>query len=158
MSEQGVIGRQGRLPWHLPEELRLFRQLTIHHAVVMGRQTFISIGHPLPERRNIVVSRSLGATEGVEICQSLEAALTLAGGSGGKIFVIGGASLYRQALPIADGMILTRVCGVWAGDVYFPPFDEDAWKVVKEEVFQGFIRTSYRRREGCHAEQNRRVS
>jgi len=151
MAENGVIGRQGRLPWHLPEELRLFRQLTLHHTIVMGRQTFASIGRPLPERRNIVVSRTLAATAGVEICRSLPEALDLARGIGGAIFVIGGATLYRQALQVADGMILSRVPGDWEGDVLFPPFDQDVWGVDKEEVFPEFIRTWYRRREGVRA-------
>jgi len=146
LSGQGVIGRQGQLPWHLPEELRLFRQLTLHQTVVMGRQTFASIGRPLPMRRNIVVSRSLLPVAGLEVCRSLSEALALAKGHAGTVFVIGGAALFRQALPIADGMVLSRVRGEWSGDVFFPPFDLEAWSVEKEEEYPEFTRTWYRRR------------
>lgn len=147
MSEDGVIGRQGKLPWHLPEELRHFRELTLHHTVVMGRQTFFSIGRPLPQRRNIVVSQRLSSVDGVDVCPNLSEALALARGFARTIFVIGGASLYSQALPIADAMVLSRIPGEWGGDVYFPPFDRDAWTVQKEEVYPAFTRTWLRRRE-----------
>jgi len=147
MSEDGVIGRQGKLPWHLPEELRHFRELTLHQTVVMGRQTFLSIGRPLPHRRNIVVSQTMSSEAGVDVSPNLSEALVLARGFAHTIFIIGGASLYRQALPIADAMVLSRIPGEWAGDVHFPPFDKDAWTEQKQEVFPGFTRTWLRRRE-----------
>jgi dihydrofolate reductase len=102
VARDGIIGRDGALPWHLPEDLRHFKRLTRGHAIVMGRRTFESIGRPLPERRNLVVSRTLAAPPpGVELFPSLDAALAAARTTDPEPFVIGGAALYAEALPRA---------------------------------------------------------
>jgi dihydrofolate reductase len=132
----GVIGSGGRMPWHLPEDLRRFRELTLGHTVVMGRKTFESIGRPLDGRRNIVLTRQQGGHhEGVEAARSLDEALAMADGD---VFVIGGGEVYREALPLADTIYLTRVEGDYAGDTFFPPIDPEVWSEVSREAYKGF--------------------
>ena len=125
MAENRVIGRNGRLPWHLPEDLRHFRELTWGHPVIMGRATFQSIGHPLPGRRTLVLTRSPHLSiEGVELFPGLAEALT-ACGEDEEIFVCGGEEVYRAALPLAARIYLTVVGGRYAGDVIFPEIPEE---------------------------------
>jgi dihydrofolate reductase len=132
IARGGVIGRQGALPWHLPEDLRHFRSLTTGHAIVMGRRTFLSIGRALPNRRNLVVSRTLeGAPEGVELFPSLTAALAAARLTDPEPFVIGGAALYAEALPLATTIHLTEVDRDVEGDVRFPSFDRSLFEEVE---------------------------
>ncbi len=132
MDEGRLIGVANRLPWRLPADLRHFRRLTWGRPVVMGRRTFESIGRPLPGRRNLVVSRQAGyAPQGVEVAPSLEAALERAGG--GEVMVIGGMSLYRQALPLARRIYLTEVHARFRGDAHFPELDLGAWREVARE-------------------------
>lgn len=155
MTADRVIGRDGRLPWHLPEDLRFFRRQTTGHAVIMGRKTFDSIGRPLPKRRNVVVTRNpafsprglsdppaaedaVFAAEGpsnettrLDVAHSLDAAIDLCRGRGeSKAFVIGGAEIYAQALPIADEMIITHVAGQYDGDARFPEWTESEWSRI----------------------------
>ncbi len=133
VAENGVIGREGRLPWHLPDDLRRFKRLTTGHAIVMGRRTYESIGRALPGRRSIVLSRDARfASPGIEIARSLDAALAACAGEE-EVFVIGGESLFRKALPKADRIYLTRVHDRPAGDVCFPDFDESAWDRAESE-------------------------
>lgn len=146
MTRQRVIGRKGRLPWHLPADLRLFRELTTGQTVIMGRETFVSIGRPLPNRRNLVVSRTLPATPGVEICRSFHEALQMAAADGTKTFVIGGEEIYRQALPIAAAMVVSWVREDHAGDTYFPDVDFAAWSAEKIEEYPEFTRVWYKKR------------
>ena len=129
VSRNGFIGAGGDLPWHLPEDLRHFKRTTKGHAVIMGRKTFESIGRPLPERRNIVVTRSEGATfDGCEAANSLTQAIDLARETDPCPFVIGGESLYREALSIATDLYLTTIDRDVEGDARFPEdlssFDE----------------------------------
>lgn len=132
MTRARVIGADNRLPWRLPEDLRRFRRLTTGHAVVMGRKTFESIGRPLPERRNIVITRQPEfRAAGIEIAASLEAASELAGE--GEVFVIGGAEIYRLALPRADRLYLTWIEREFAGDAYFPLFDPAEFREIESE-------------------------
>jgi dihydrofolate reductase len=130
----GVIGRAGALPWHLPEDLGRFKALTLGHALVMGRTTHQSIGRPLPGRTNVVVSRTPGAAfPGCEVVPTL--ALALARVAADPLpFVIGGASLYAEALPLATHLYLTEVSFPAEGDVFFPPFDRRAWQEVRREA------------------------
>jgi dihydrofolate reductase len=131
VAENGTIGRAGGLPWHLPDDLRWFKQLTMGHAVVIGRRTYESVGRPLPGRRWIVLSRDPGFRPfGAETAPDLGAALTRAGA--GEIFVAGGAAVYRVALPLADRLYLTVVHTDVAGDTRFPPVDFDDWTLVEE--------------------------
>jgi dihydrofolate reductase len=129
-----VIGRDGGLPWHLPEDLRRFKALTLGHALVMGRKTHRSIGRPLPGRRNVVVSRQAGASfPGCETANSLEAALALVVDDA-LPFVIGGASLYAEALPRASHLFLTEVALAATGDVFFPALVPGQWREVRREA------------------------
>jgi dihydrofolate reductase len=127
MADNGVIGRGGALPWHLPDDLRYFKVVTSGKPVLMGRRTFVSIGKPLPGRRNLVLTRTASAsTAGVEYVHSVEQARALAAGAA-ELCVIGGAEVYALALPLAMRIYLTRVHGVVSGDVYFPLRDFSAW-------------------------------
>ncbi len=146
MTRKGVIGSGPSLPWHIPDDLRLFRQTTMGHTLLMGRRTFESIGRPLPGRRTLVISRSLAAVEGVEVCRSFEEGLATARGYGRTVFFAGGASIYRRALAVADAMIVSWVERDYAGDVFFPAFDLRAWTQVEAEKHAEFTRIVYRRR------------
>lgn len=132
MAENRVIGRQGDLPWHISADLRRFRRLTTGHAIIMGRKTYDSIGRPLPERRSIVISRNPDyAPEGVEVVASVEAATDLVADDA-LTFVIGGATIYEQALPLADTLHITRVHAEVDGDVRFPEIDWRNWQLVEQ--------------------------
>ncbi|MEX0887507.1 MAG: dihydrofolate reductase [Phycisphaeraceae bacterium] len=135
VADNGVIGREGALPWRLPDDLKRFKALTLGHAVVMGRRTHESIGRPLPGRRNYVLTHQAGWTgEGVERVASLDEAEQRAREAGETtLFVIGGETVYRAALPRAHRLEVTRVHANVEGDARFPPFDASAWRVVNEE-------------------------
>jgi dihydrofolate reductase len=122
VARNGVIGRAGGLPWHLPDDLAHFKRTTLGRPVIMGRRTWESLPRALPGRRNLVVTRTPGyAAPGAEVCDSLERALA-ACGEGTDPVVIGGAALYAAALPRAQRIYLTRVHADVEGDVHFPPF------------------------------------
>jgi dihydrofolate reductase len=129
MDEQGGIGLQGRVPWHLATDLKHFKALTMGHHLVVGRKTFVSIGRPLPGRHMIVVTRNPDfQAESCLVAHSLEAALDLARGRGeSEAFIGGGAEIYAQALPLADQIYLTQVHTVVQADTFFPDFDRSAW-------------------------------
>jgi dihydrofolate reductase len=129
MSENRVIGAKGGLPWHLPEDLKWFKTLTSGHMIVMGRKTYDSIGRPLPQRRNVVVSRQALAIPGVEVVSSLESVPLAAEGE--KIFLIGGGELYRLGLPMTSEIYLTRVKQRVEGDTTFAEFEGDFEKVER---------------------------
>jgi dihydrofolate reductase len=132
-DEQGGIGRGGGLPWHLPEDLRRFKALTMGKPMVMGRRTWDSIGRPLPGRRSLVVSRQPGfALDGAEVFDSLAGALA-ATAAAPETCVIGGAEIYRQALPMAEVVHLTRVHGTVQADTFFPLLDAAEWEEVARE-------------------------
>lgn len=116
IARNGIIGRNGALPWHLPEDLRHFKRTTTGHAIIMGRKTHESIGRPLPNRRNIVVTRSSATFEGCETSTSLEGAISLARETDTCPFVIGGATLYEAALPLATEIHLTEIDEEVEGD------------------------------------------
>ena len=121
------LGADNALLWSLPGDMKFFRETTRGAAVIMGRLTFESIGRPLPKRRNIVITSNPGyRPEGVEVCASLEDALSLAGGDA---FIIGGARVYADALGLADELILTEIDNSYPGaDVFFPEFDRSQWR------------------------------
>ena len=132
MADSGVIGRDNTLPWHLPEDLKRFKRLTMGKPIVMGRKTFESIGKPLPGRQNIVVTRDANyRREGVTVVHGVEEALRAAAGAA-EIMVIGGADLFRLFLPYASRIHLTRVHADVAGDVLWSALD-DTWGVVESE-------------------------
>ena len=136
VAENGVIGRDNALPWHIPEDLRYFKQMTSGKTVIMGRKTFQSIGRPLPNRVNIVVTRdpAFGA-EGVTIARSLDDALSKAGD--GEAMVIGGSSLFLEALPRADRFYLTEIHRAYEGDVHFPAWDRTQWREADRQKKAG---------------------
>lgn len=129
MNRARVIGVNGALPWHISEDLKHFKRITVGHAIVMGRKTHQSIGRPLPDRRNIVVSRQPGLRfEGCQVVGSLEAALRLAREDDNEPRIVGGASLYAEALPRVTKMFLTQVDRDVEGDAFFPKFDRSQWE------------------------------
>jgi dihydrofolate reductase len=128
VAANGVIGRDGALPWHLPDDLRHFRAVTLGKPVLMGRRTFESIGRPLPGRRNIVLSRGAAITvPGIETAATLQEALRRCADAE-ECCVIGGAALYAAALPLAQVIYLTRVHAAVAGDVHFPAVRWEDWR------------------------------
>ena len=134
VARGGVIGAAGALPWHLPADLAHFKRLTLGHAVIMGRATFESIGKPLPQRLNIVLTRQADyAPPGVEVVPSLAAAYARAAAHGGPAMVIGGAKVYAQALADAQRIELTEVHADVPGDTHFPPLGADWREVARED-------------------------
>lgn len=136
MAQNRVIGKDNKLPWYLPADLRHFKNITMGHPIIMGRKTHESIGKALPGRRNIVVTRrpDYRAAKGCVTAHSLQQAITLSAGAE-EVFVIGGASLYREALPFAQRIYLTEVHAEVPGDTYFPAIDMAAWKEISRERF-----------------------
>ena len=132
-STQGVIGRDNELPWRLPADLKHFKNATLGHPIIMGRNTWESLGRPLPERRNIVISRTPGfSAEDAETFSSLEDAIAACNTSE-QIFIIGGAQVYEQALEFANEMMITEVQIDVVGDAHFPEFEEEDWRVTHFE-------------------------
>jgi len=132
MTENCVIGQQGAMPWHLPDDLKRFKTLTIGHPIIMGRKTFASIGKPLPQRTNIVLTRGNLDDEGILIAHDLQHALELAGDDE-EIFIIGGGEIYQPALPHAQRCYITQVHAMIEGDTTFPQLDQHQWKLVSDE-------------------------
>ncbi|HXW09793.1 MAG TPA: dihydrofolate reductase [Steroidobacteraceae bacterium] len=133
MDERNAIGRAGGLPWRLPDDLKRFKALTIGKPVVMGRRTWDSIGKPLPGRHNVVVTRQRGLNlDGATPVGSLEQALAVVGDVP-EVCVIGGAEIYRVALPVAGVLHLTRVHATFDADAFFPPFEPADWVEVARE-------------------------
>ena len=132
VAANGVIGRDGQLAWHLPDDLRHFKQLTMGHPILMGRRTYQSIGRPLPGRRSIVISTTLRERPhpDVEIAPTLDSALSLLTDRPGPAFIVGGAVLYAAAMPRVRVMHLTELDAPVEGDVLFPPFDRSQWRRV----------------------------
>ncbi|NJN50680.1 MAG: dihydrofolate reductase [Gammaproteobacteria bacterium] len=136
MTKNRVIGRDNDLPWHLPDEMRHFVRTTQGKPVVMGRKQFESMGKPLPKRMNIVLSRNSGfAPTGTTVVGDLDAALRVAESSGAEeVMVIGGAEIYRLALPYADRLYFTLIDTELAGDTFFPQFDESRFREVSAQT------------------------
>jgi len=137
LARNRIIGRGGALPWHIPDDLRRFRQLTLGHPVIMGRRTYESIGRPLPGRDNIVVSRSgRFAAPGCRVAHGLEDAIAAAAPAA-RVFVIGGAEIYALALPAADRLELTEIDAEFEGDALFPEYDRAGWLETSRESHAG---------------------
>jgi len=137
VAANGVIGANGKLPWHLPEDLKHFKALTLGHPVIMGRKTWESLGKALPGRENIVVTRAPGyEAPGASVASSLAGALALCTGEP-TVFVIGGGELYAEALPLAHGLVLTEIQRDYAGDARFPRFDRSAWRETQRKPQTG---------------------
>jgi dihydrofolate reductase len=143
VAQNGAIGSNNSLPWHLPDDLKRFKALSLGKPVVMGRRTFDSIGRPLPGRTNIVVSRQSGRViEGVRVVHSLDEALAAAGAVP-EVVVIGGAEIFRQVLPRTDTIHLTRVHAHVDGDVFFPEIDPAKWRETAVEHHTADARHQY---------------
>jgi dihydrofolate reductase len=133
MAQNRVIGANGTIPWHLPDELKLFKKLTMGHHMIMGRRTWESIGKPLPGRTSVVVTRQKGyRAPGAIIAHSLDEAIAAAGGDP-EIFVIGGSEIFAEALPRADRLYLTTVEAAPEGDTYMPGFPPEEWRAVSTQ-------------------------
>jgi dihydrofolate reductase len=134
VASNGIIGANGALPWHLPEDLKHFRKLTLGHPVIMGRKTWESLGKALPGRENIVVTTQPDyVAPGAAVATSLEAALAMCAGEA-VAFVIGGYRLFADALPIASGIVLTELYRDFEGDTRFPEFDRSSWRETQREA------------------------
>lgn len=135
MAKNRVIGADGKIPWHLPNELQLFKSVTMGHHIVMGRKTWESIGRLLPGRTTVIVTRQKDyAAPGAIVVNALDEALARCAGDS-EIFVIGGGELYRAALPMADRLYLTVVDAEPAGDTRMPEFEAARWKLVESRQF-----------------------
>ena len=127
MSSNRVIGVNNTLPWHLSEDLKHFKSLTTGHTIIMGRKTYESIGRPLPNRRNIVISRNSNTSyEGVEVVYSLEDAFSISTNDK-EVFVIGGSNIYEQALSFVDQLYITEIKKSFIGDAFFPEINKQIW-------------------------------
>ena len=134
-ARNNVIGRDGELPWRLPEDLKRFKQLTSGKPVIMGRLTYESIGKPLPDRKNIVLSTRNGLKiDGCDVVDTPDAAIRLAGGAE-EVMVIGGGGVYSQMLPMADRIYMTRINATVDGDTFFPEINDNEWQVVDRVDF-----------------------
>jgi dihydrofolate reductase len=129
-----VIGKDNQMPWHMPADLKYFKQVTLNKPVIMGRKTFESIGRPLPGRRNIIISRDINyRSDGIEVVNSVEQALAEAQGVE-EIMVIGGGAIYQHCLAKADRLYITHIDLAVEGDTHFPDYQEEAnWQLVSEE-------------------------
>jgi dihydrofolate reductase len=135
IATNNAIGKNNELLWHLPKDLKHFKQITSGHTVVMGRKTFDSIGKPLPNRRNIIITRQYINPEGCEVVNSLDAAFALAAPDE-DLYVIGGAEIYRQAMAVTDYIYLTIVRQAFDADAYFPEIDMAIWEETEREDHQ----------------------
>lgn len=128
----GVMGVNNDLPWHIPEDLKYFKETTMGKAMVMGRKTYESIGRPLPGRLNIVITRNPDyQAEGVEVVQSLDKAIEIAREYAEEVMIIGGAEIFKLSMPLADRLYITEVHEEYDGDTFFPSYQED-WEVIKK--------------------------
>jgi dihydrofolate reductase len=147
VAENGVIGRGGKLPWRLSRDLEQFKRVTMGHTIIMGRRTWESIGRPLPGRRMIVVSRQSDYCidiGGIEVAHSFDESVRRAGQAGDEeAFVIGGAELYREALPRADRLYVTRVRAEVAGDTVLPKIDWAQWRLTETEQHDADDKNDY---------------
>ncbi|MEJ2759829.1 MAG: dihydrofolate reductase [Anaerolineales bacterium] len=135
ISENGVIGKDGEIPWRLPADLKLFKTLTMGHHLIIGRRTYESIGKPLPGREMIVLTRKNDyIASGCQVASSMDEAMEIAEAAGDtEAFVAGGEVVYAQTLPIADRLYLSHIHATITGDTFFPAYDEQDWQITKEE-------------------------
>ena len=132
ISQNHAIGKDNKLLWYLPKDLKHFKEITTGHTVIMGRKTYESVGKPLPNRRNIIITRQQVKIEGCEVVNSVEAALALCKDEA-EVFIVGGAEIYRQALHLTDRIYLTLIHENFEGDTYFPEISADFWKETERQ-------------------------
>ncbi len=146
VADNGLIGVDGDIPWRISEDFAHFKATTMGHTLLMGRATYDSIGRPLPGRTTVVLTRDPDwSAGGVLVAASLEAAIDVADGLPGEVMVVGGATVYADALEIADEQILTEVHQSPPGDTYYPAFDEADWVATRRESFDGYDRVWWAR-------------
>ena len=141
MTADRVIGKDGGMPWHIPEDLKHFRRVTMGHAIIMGRKTHESIGRALPRRRNIVITRQRDAVfEGCDVAHSIEDAIAMArAGGDDEPRIVGGGVIYEAALPLATKLYVSEVDLDVEGDTHFPPFDPDQWTETERRTGEGVV-------------------
>ena len=143
MDNNGLIGKDNQLPWHLPADLAYFKKITMGKSILMGRKTYDSIGRPLPNRRNIVITRNTKIMiTGCEVVSSIDEARLLTENEK-EIMVIGGASLCEQLLPKVNRLYITRIDSEFEGDIYFPTYDASSWRQVSFESHPNDISNNY---------------
>ena len=134
IAQNHAIGKNNQLLWHMPHDLKHFKEVTTGHTVIMGRKTFDSVGKPLPKRRNIVVTRQQIEIPGCEVVDSIDAAIALCAGED-EVFIVGGAEIYRQAMAKTDVIYLTIIHKDFDADTFFPEINPDEWKETEREDF-----------------------
>lgn len=147
-DEDLLIGKKDSrngMPWNVPEDLQHFKATTLNKTILMGLTTYQAIGRPLPNRKTIVVSFEPFEDERVEVRTSLEEVIEEYRSSGEDLFISGGASIYKQCLPIADQLLISRIPGKHEGETYFPNFDEYGYKLVAQKPFETFTLETYKR-------------
>ena len=144
-GENNTIGINDDLPWHLPKDMKFFKNTTLNHHIIMGRKTWAIFGKPLPKRTSVVITRQENyQAEGAVVTNSILQALQIAASSGEEeAFVIGGGEIYKQALPTADRIYLTRVHGTFEGDTHFPELPESDWEIVQADRHAADERHNY---------------
>ncbi|MDG6935725.1 MAG: dihydrofolate reductase [Nitrososphaerota archaeon] len=148
MSKDRIIGSNGTMPWHIPEEARLFRDITMGNTVIMGRNTWLSLPErfrPLPDRVNIIVSATIGRQEGAIVCTSVDAAIKEAASHSGEAFCIGGAKLFDEMLPLSDVLHISWIKADYQGDTRFPEINFNEWRVVESKEYKEFTYKKYLR-------------
>ena len=136
IASNNVIGKENSLPWNIPEDLKRFKQMTSGNTILMGRKTFDSIGRPLPNRQNIVMTKDENfKKEGIKVINDFDEALELIKESNEDIFVIGGSKIYELFEPVANSLAITRILKDFEGDAFFPDINWDLWQIEKEEKF-----------------------
>jgi dihydrofolate reductase len=144
MASNRVIGQQGTIPWHIPGEQKLFKQITIGHTAIMGRKTYESIGKPFPERFNIIITRQNDyQAPGCVVAGSLEDALNKCPENEDEVFICGGGQLYTESIAIADRLYLSILNEAIQGDTYFPEFSEDRFQKIHSEHIEAAIPYTY---------------
>lgn len=144
-ASNNIIGKNNELVWHLPADLKFFKQTTSGHTLIMGRKTFESLSNPLPNRNSWIITRNKDYhREGITIFHSLEGAIKAGEDQGLKtIFILGGGEIYRQSMDIADKMIITEVHQNFEGDTYFPEIDPVVWQEVSREEHKADLKNKY---------------
>jgi len=135
ISENNAIGKNNQLLWYLPADLKHFKNITTGHTVIMGRKTYDSVGKPLPNRRNIIITRQNITIEGCEVVKSIEDALVLSAGEE-EVFIVGGAEIYKQSIHLTNRIYLTVVHQKFDADSFFPEINYDEWRETEREDHQ----------------------
>lgn len=149
MTKNNVIGNDAKLIWHLPEDMKLFKQLTTNNTVIMGKTTWLSIPkkyRPLPNRKNIIISKTLQKAEGAEIAKSIEESIEIAKKYSGKIFCIGGAQIYKEFLGLVEYLHISHLKNEFEGNVFFPKINFDEWIEIEKIEFEDFTYKKYKRK------------